>query len=420
MIQKMAVDPRVLASLVLKDHPVIFVGGQYFVYEDGVYRKRPKDLILRFISEIIEEGSFSQHRLNEIETAVRLNAFRHPEKINADTDSINCKNLILSLKDFSTRSHSPDEFWTTQLGAEYDPEAKCPAFEKFMETSLEGRTGFINAVQEFFGYALTHDKKFWHALILHGITESGKGVTCDTLRYLLGPENCSNVTLEDLDRGFLRAHLFGKSANIATEITSRALVADGIFKALTSGDHVTAEFKNRDPFDFRFTGKLIFSCNDLPPCNDRTSAYYNRLLIIDYKKSFKDSPEKDSGLKWPNSKFKDELPGILNWAIQGLKRLNARGKFEITEEMTALIEKYQTENSSVRLFVDSQCDLNQQGAVPVGMLFDEYKKFCESSNYRPLSKINFGKELRDAFPTIIQDVSPDGKARQWEGLCLCS
>jgi len=136
------------------------------------------------------------------------------------------------------------------------------------------------------------------------------------------------------------------------------------------------------------------------------------------KCAFLPEDEQDKSLRWPNSKLRVELPGILNWALEGLKRLRERGYFLVPDEMQSAIDEYQRENSSVRLFADAQCVLEVNGEVPVGELYELYKSFCQESNLRPLSKINFGKELKDAFPTITQSVSSGGKSRMWDGICL--
>ncbi len=115
---------------------------------------------------------------------------------------------------------------------------------------------------------------------------------------------------------FNRAELFGKLANIFADLPSKSIDDNGMFKALTGEDFITAERKNKDPFSFRPYARFLFSCNEIPRnYGDRSEGFYRRLLIIRFEKSVPKA-KRDPNLA---EKLAAERDGILMWALTGLK-----------------------------------------------------------------------------------------------------
>ena len=103
---------------------------------------------------------------------------------------------------------------------------------------------------------------------------------------LLGESNITAVPLEKFDNHFYLVNLFGKLANISLETNAKSEVYDSMFKAVVSGDLIQADQKFKPSFHFNPFCKLIFATNNLPRVDDRSDAYFRRLLIIRFNKQF--------------------------------------------------------------------------------------------------------------------------------------
>jgi len=138
----------------------------------------------------------------------------------------------------------------------------------------------------------------------------------------------SSQSLQELcNNRFSKAELYRKFVNIAPDIPGVKIADSSIFKELTGGDLLTAEKKFHHPFSFVNYPKLIFSANKLPYSRDKTYAYYRRWMLIFFDVIFGDSGHPVDKNMLKKITGPEELSGILNWASEGLSRLNEQGDF---------------------------------------------------------------------------------------------
>jgi putative DNA primase/helicase len=214
-----------------------------------------------------------------------------------------------------------------RLPVDYDPDATCPNFLKFLSEVLPQQDK-QDVIQEMFGYCLRPGNPYKVAFFLMGEFDSGKSTLLEVLRGLLGDENTSTIALQSLaDNRFASAGLFSKLANIYTDLSPRLIKDVGLFKMLTGGsDHVPAEKKFQAPFAFVNPAKLIFSANALPAVPWGDDAFFRRWVTLEFGVQI----PQDRQVPFLESKLLEEAPGILNWALAGLDRLLARGRFPDT------------------------------------------------------------------------------------------
>jgi putative DNA primase/helicase len=143
---------------------------------------------------------------------------------------INMRNGRLEWRTKTLYPHTPDVFEVVQLPVAYDPDAPCPTFDRYLETTLEAE--IISLAEEVMGDCAIPDTRHEKAVMLTGEGQNGKSVLIDTLTAMLGPENVSHVALQDLEENRFRvAELFGKLGNFFTDLDSRALKSSGISKS---------------------------------------------------------------------------------------------------------------------------------------------------------------------------------------------
>jgi len=225
--------------------------------------------------------------------------------------------------------------------------------------------------------------------------------------------------------------LFGKLANISIESEAKGLIHDANFKSIVTGDTITADRKYAHPFDFEPYSRLIFAMNSLPRVDDKSDAYFRRLIILRFLRQFTEE-EQDKQLK---VRLIQEYDGILLWMLEGLKRLEKRGYFQEDEGVLYEINEYRKENNNVLLFVEEMCVVggindasddtfkeiiknghDVTGMILKGTLYKYYKSWCQENGYKSLSDKKFGKELLRNFKKVREYRT--GSQRFWNGIQL--
>jgi putative DNA primase/helicase len=322
------------------------------------------------------------------------------------------KNGLFNVLDGSFKPHTAEYYSTVQVGANYDPTAKCPQFLEFLNGILGEDEAFL--MQEIFGYLLIPVNKAQKSFVLVGAANAGKSTLLSVAQeILLGAGNVSNIPWQALGDRFNKAELFGKLANIFADLPSKHIDDGGMFKALTGEDYITAERKNKDPFSFRPYARLLFSCNEIPRnYSDRSDGFYRRLIIIRFDKSVP-AEKRDPNLR---ERIAVERDGILMWALDGLRRLIA-GAYQFTETRRTKDEvtRYRIESNSALTFLDQFCEVGD-GWIPREELYTRYREFVTSNGFKLQSQTSFNKEIEGSFPSVRRGQDKVSGRKVWRGL----
>jgi len=317
------------------------------------------------------------------------------------------------------------------LPVEYNPDAECPTFLKFLKEVLPDERDRLT-IQEIFGsflYRLPVDRAFF----FFGEGANGKSTLIKIMMAFLGKENIATRSLQEiLTNRFAKADLYGKLANLYYDMPSTALLSTGDFKALTSGDLMTTERKFKDSFQFENYAKMVFSGNAVPQTRDETDAFFRRWVIISFPFQFLPAEtvsrmlaegefEGEGGGKAATSNIRiaipqenllqemtspRELSGVLNWALEGLKRLINHGlhfSSELTIEETH--EKYLALSNTVHAFVTEECEITgeKEDKVDKNELYQAYAAYCKRKNLSPASYSWFFRKLLQESTMIAQE-----------------
>jgi P4 family phage/plasmid primase-like protien len=214
---------------------------------------------------------------------------------------------------------------------------------------------------------------------------------------MLGVDNVSTVPLELFGDKFQLATAIGKLLNAAGDCGDLDKAAEGTLKSFTSGDRMFFDRKGISPVTCVPTARLMLACNTLPRFSDRTDGVWRRMLMIPWgvwiteEKRIKGM---DKVEYWNRS---GELPGIFNWALEGLARLRRQGGFTESETMREAIEEHKNEANPTRFFLQQNVEENADGIIRSSEVYKIYKKWTEENGYRPLSERPFGKEVKRIF-----------------------
>ncbi|MFO0323128.1 MAG: phage/plasmid primase, P4 family [Bacteroidota bacterium] len=314
---------------------------------------------------------------------------------NNNTVLINLKNGTFEItpKETILKPFNADDFLTYQLPFDYNPNATAPIFTAYLNRVLPDKQA-QNILAEFLGYVFTDTStlKLEKALLLYGDGANGKSVFFEVVTALLGIENTSNHSLENLtnETGYHRATIANKLVNYASELNGK--LEASIFKQLVSGEPVVARLPYGNPFTIRKYAKLIFNCNKLPSDVEHTNAYFRRFLIIPFDVTI---PENERDSELPQRIINSELSGVFNWVLDGLKRILENKKFSESEQVKQALENYKKHSDSVKMFLDDNAyviDTNE--LKPLKELYNEYKIYCLECGYRVTSINTFSDRLK--------------------------
>jgi P4 family phage/plasmid primase-like protien len=322
--------------------------------------------------------------------------------------------------------HSPDWFSTVCLPYAFDPDAKCPVWENFLHRCMGGDQTLIDVLQEWTGYLLLPDTTHQKFLVNEGEGGNGKSVFLAGLQAMLGPDNCSHVTLEKFANRFDLTDTLGKLANLCGDMGEIDRVSEGHLKSFVSGDRMFFDRKGISGMNCVPTARLIFNTNNRPRFSDKSSGIWRRLILIPWRTTISKAERiigMDQVTWWQNS---GELPGIFMWAVIGLHRLQAQKAFTYSPVVEEEIAAYRREVNPAREFLLEHVEANQIGSedstfIPTRILYGAYRRWAEEQGNQPLSSPVFGKEIVRVFPRATReqkmvDFNSNGQvktSRQW-------
>ncbi|MGH3484741.1 MAG: phage/plasmid primase, P4 family [Nocardioidaceae bacterium] len=329
------------------------------------------------------------------------------------TEVINFRNGLYLWKADLLREHTPDVLSTVQLGVDYDPDAGCPEFDKFLAGVIP--KDMIGRAWELIGYLMYSGNPLHKAVMLTGTGRNGKGTFLRVLVALLGQRNVTSVSLQDLvGTRFSTASLFGKIANIAGDIDGTYLENTATFKAVTGQDLISAEHKGRDRFDFTPWAVPMFSANKIPASADVTVGYLSRWLVVNFPHDFTGREDRHLDERLHT---KDELAGVAAKAMPAMRRLMERGDFDLPKSGMNALDDFKRRVDQVRTWVNECTELNvDHPFIARTTLYRTYKDWAARDGNKAVKAAEFYDRLgsiRGVVPTRIH-----GGQRGFTGLIV--
>lgn len=331
-----------------------------------------------------ESQTVTAARVGGVADVLKNEIFKPDHEFNrGNPETVNCPNGELELvgEHWFLRQHQREMYRTTQIPIAYDPYATAPLFWQFLNEIFRDdsdRDAKITVVLEMMGYSLMGHANREKFMLLIGSGANGKSVILATLEALLGKENVAGVQPANFDNRFQRGHLDQKLANIVTELKQGETIADAELKAITSGEPATVEHKNKDPFVMRPFATCWFGTNHMPHTRDYTDAFFRRAIVVPFNRVFAPH-EQDPALK---DKLKQELPGILNYALWAYAQVIKRGGFTVPASTIEAQRKWQIEANQVAQFVEERCDVRAEARTTIEILYSTYQGWAQAVGVR--------------------------------------
>ena len=407
--------PFVLAKHLEQDVNVFYAAEQHYFYENGVYRSIDELEVQRMVQDKLIDTEAKMSQITDAEHQWRMRVRKDMRELNSNPFLINVKNGLYNVMENKLQEHTAECISTVQLNVNYNPDAECPLFKKFLADSMEGDMEQVNLIQEILGYLLIPVNYAQKAFVITGVAQAGKSVLLRVINeILLGKQNVSNIAWQNLSDRFKTAELYGKLANIFSDLPTKNIDDTGIFKSLVGEDYLTVEKKNKNPFSFQSYARLLFSCNVIPKnYADKSEGFYRRLIIIRFNRPVPQD-KKDPNLL---IKFQSEADGIFLFALEGLKRLIQNNYiFSEAEKNRLEVEKYREDSDSLLSFLKECCDKGTDFEVGSTELYNAYKNYCEESNLRPYAHRTMVANLKASDTSILSVRDSVGRKRVLKGL----
>lgn len=416
---------------------LIRFNGTWLTHEAGSHYRELEEEALR--AEVRQNCGFSitptkvNAVLDELKAAALVDAYNVtlPHWINRAGDAppasnlIVCKNGVLDPVEGRLYPHSDDLLTFNALPFAYDPRAPRPArWGQFLNEVFGDDPEAIGELQKLFAYFLTLDTSQQKIFALIGPKRSGKGTIARTLRELIGPLNVASPSFSSMGRPFGLESLIGKQLAIFPDArigrtTDKTAVAERLL-SISGEDAIAIERKHKSDWHGKIGARLLILSNELPVFGDASGALASRYVVINTPHSF--YGREDTRL---TDKLTAELPGILNWALEGLHKLEAGERIVTPASARDLAEEMDHLGSPVKHFVHDCCTLEAGGKVGKQELWAAYQNWhiAEGIPSHPLSNGVFARQLKAAYPMPKVDdyrerLPDDKRVWVWTGIRL--
>ena len=377
------------ARFLKNNNHIVKIHGRLHVYKDGVYVNGHKEIENQMIRHIPDLS-----RAKRAEVLSYIDIMIDRDEGMAPANYIAFKNGIYNLAGGGSdelEAFGPEIVITNKIPHDYNPHAYSEVCDRTLTKLACGDPAIRALIEECIGYCFYRRNEMRKAIILTGEKENGKSTFLSMLETLLGRENIVGLDLKELGERFKTAQLFGKLANIGDDIGDEFIPNPSVFKKLSAGNVVNAEFKGEDAFDFASYAKLIFSANDIPRIKDKSGAVLSRLVIIPFNARFsKDDPDFDPYIKY-KLLGEDVMEYLIKVGLEGLRRLLENRGFTESEKVAAAISEYEETNNPILLFFAEEPKIFDETTTVV---YQNYRGFCMANSYSPMSNIEFSKQVK--------------------------
>ncbi len=384
---------------IIKQHNIIYIDNVGFYEWNGrVWQKVTDIQVKNYADKLYGKKFTSSQRTNAV---CNLLKSRTVCEVSFDRNPVlTFRNGTLEIESGRFREFSQSDYCSIMMGYDYDPEARCPTWEAFIEDVTDDEPTRAENLQFIAGYTLIPDCRYQKVFILVGSGGNGKSVYLEILQRLFGNPNVTHVEPNGLPADFQRIRLKDSLLNIGADINSdfsKGEVREWLLK-IADGTSIQACYKGKDHIDFIPRCKLIYACNAIPTA-ELINGLSRRMQFIDFPCQYVENPDP----KDPRQKMRDvdllpklaaELSGIFNWAYAGYKLLTTVNYFTDTPEQGRLLKQFEQTSNPVSVFCE---DREFRGTLSREEIYAYYTSWCEHTGHKPLSREKFLPRFRECM-----------------------
>jgi putative DNA primase/helicase len=372
-------------------HLMLSSDGRFWQYDGRVWRPQPDQWISGKALATIRANPLKGQRTApllgqvltllkaELGTAELLDFNVEPRPI------INCTNGELWLAPdgrIELRPHQPASLLRHCLDVAYDPSASCREYDRALRGifgAAQNPEALIRHWHELVGYLIQPRRHLPIIPILFGRGDNGKTKLMHTVMQLLGPALVHAQRVEDLDKSrFAMGSLFGKFLFVDDDVRAGARLPDGILKTISEAKPATGELKFGPVFNFVVRAVPVLLCNNIPSLADLSYGMQRRLMVIPFDRTFTDN-DKDPELF--DRIVANELPGVLNRALEGYRRLMERGAFKLPSAVRKATSRWLQHANPLPAFIEACCVKEPEAECRLAEFYAAYADWARQMGY---------------------------------------
>ena len=410
IIGKSMCDSVLKSDVRMYRREVFAFNGTYYESIDGA-------VFVKLLIDVMEDLRFGfefivNHRKKVIEFVID-NLIK--KDIVPERNIIPFKNCLLNTATMEVSPHSPNHDILYCLNYEYDKDARCDRWLEFLGQVLP-KKGLIEVLQEYLGLLFVDrdELKLEQMLVLLGGGSNGKSVVFETIFRILGERNVSTYDISALIKGnssdYNLAAIDGKILNYTSELDPKDFSGD-LTKKLISGEPIMARQIYSKPIMLKNIPLFICNANKLPQTDDKTHGFFRRLLIIPFDVTIADK-DQDKTL---SVKLRSEYAGILNWIIEGRRRILAsKVQFTKVDDIDRIKETYRIIQDSVYGFIKTNrlSAVEYEGSLKYPLaapeIYHSYTEYCKEVTKSPYGRNVFTDNLKNLGYKTFSDSSGRG------------
>jgi putative DNA primase/helicase len=350
------------------------------------------------------------------------------------TEWIVFQNRIVNVLTGEVRELTPNLWVHSALGFDWEPEAQCPRWQRFLEELFPGDEESKQCLEEWTGYCMTEETKFQKGAMLLGPKRSGRGTWTHVMRKLVGDESYVGLSFNTWTSGDnSREVLIGKRVGVFSDVRFKPgkmygqnWDAGGITHKdaelalnITGEDTITIPRKYIGAWRGQLRLKLTVISNEVPNLNDSSGVLPSRFVKVRFSVSF--FGREDVNLR---AKLEAELPGIAVRCLKAHRRLCERGRF--VQPKSAEVLELELAEASGDPFAAMALETfapDAEGTVTKTVAYMKFELWCRNNGRMDLfmktRNNKFGERLREvAGFERVTDMRPHGQPRQWLGMRL--
>lgn len=382
-------------------------GSAHHIYVDTHWMTISSKEITLLLTTIANLGGIHEYKAKHHRFAEELykqfrSAVREMDVEVSEVIKINCDNgtLVFGTDGVKLFPFAAKDHFFYKLNYGYVPDAIASEFQRVLDDALPRDAQMI--LQEYVASIFLPRFNHQKALLLYGRGGEGKSLIISILSAALGKENVVERSIESLcaEESRTVADLEGKLLNICYEMSSKFSISN--FKRLVSKEPMTAKRLYMDPYTIYDYASLLFACNELPRNIEYTNAYFRRLIILPFLRSI---PEEKQDRTLGDRIIANEISGVLNWIVEGVKRLMSQGRFSDCDIASQALANYKIDSDSVASFIDDnnyEKSTDNKDCISLQELFKEYMYYCSDSNCHACSLKTFSARLKNVGFEVIR------------------
>jgi len=320
-----------------------------------------------------------------------------PDEFDRDPWLLAADNGTLDLRTWQVQPSQPSDLITRKLGVAFDPNAEAPTWGAFLARVLPDAE-VREYVQRYVGYCLTGLTSEQVFLFFYGSGQNGKGTFLETMDALFGDHHArirasviASGSAYAAEARFGLVPLVGRRLVTFGELEERASFNETLLKELTGEDPIEVETKGKQPYQYKPKAKYILAGNYKPRISGTDLGVWRRVRLVPFTVTIPPE-ERDGGLR---DKLRAELPGVLNWALDGFETYTEKGRGDVSKAIRDATGEYKEDSDVLGQFLGEKVMRDPAAEITAADLYDEYRAWCQSSGHTPMAINTLSTRLKD-------------------------